>query len=77
LRVIPSTNCGWECADGRVFGVEVKSSSSVSAADFAWLRRLADRLGGQFRHGVVVYLGDRPLSFGPKLTAVPLSALWA
>ena len=66
-----------ETADGRVCGVEVKSSSSVSGGDFAWLRKLESRLGNQFRHGVVVYLGDRVLSFGPRMTAVPLSAIWA
>lgn len=64
-----------EAADGKVHGIEVKASSTVSAGDFGWLRRLDARLGDQFAHGVVLYLGTTPLSFGPKLTAYlsPLS----
>ena len=66
-----------ESADGRVFGIECKSALTVTSADFRWLRVLQGKLGAQFGHGVVLYLGDTPLSFGPGLTALPLSALWA
>lgn len=27
--------------------------------------------------GIVIYLGDRPLSFGSKMFAFPLSTFWA
>jgi predicted AAA+ superfamily ATPase len=66
-----------ESADGTVFGIESKASSTVTGEDFRWLRRLADRLGSDFGGGIVFYLGAEGLSFGPKLTALPLAALWA
>jgi hypothetical protein len=65
-----------ETADGTVFGLEVKASSTVTADDFRWLRRLAQRLGDQFGRGLVFYLGTERLSFGDRLAALPLSALW-
>ncbi|MEV0561109.1 ATP-binding protein [Dactylosporangium sp. NPDC050588] len=61
---------------GQVVGIEVKASSTVKADDFGGLRRLADRLGDDFIVGVVLYTGTATLPFGPKLRAVPVSALW-
>jgi hypothetical protein len=66
-----------EKLDGSVAVVEVKSSATVSASDFAPLKTLRDQLGTQFRGGVVLYLGDRVVPFGDKLWLVPMSALWA
>jgi len=66
-----------ETPRGEVFGIECKASLSVTAEDFRWLARLEAKLGDAFGHGVVFYMGTTPLSFGPKLTALPLSALWA
>ena len=43
---------------------------------FAGLRHLRDRLGKRFQAGVVLYTGARTLSFGDRLAAVPLCALW-
>jgi hypothetical protein len=37
---------------------------------------LADRLGGDFRVGVMLYTGASTLPFGPKLRVIPVSALW-
>lgn len=65
-----------EAADGRVAGVEVKAGASVSAADFAGLRYLANKAGSAFVAGVVLYTGAEPLSFGTDLYAVPVSAIW-
>ncbi|HEY3281361.1 MAG TPA: ATP-binding protein [Armatimonadota bacterium] len=62
---------------GGVVGVEVKSSATVSAADFKHLRALAEVCGTSFRRGVVLYTGDQVLPFGPNLLALPFSALWA
>lgn len=64
-------------ADGRIAGVEVKAAASLTARDFAGLRWLRARAGSAFRAGVVLYTGDEPLPFGPGLSALPLSALWA
>lgn len=62
---------------GEIAGVEVKSSASVTARDFAGLRYLRDELGNRFQAGVVLYLGSETLPFGDRLAAVPLQGLWA
>lgn len=65
-----------ETPDGRVVGIEVKASLTVIQKDFTHLRWLRDKLGHEFIHGVVLYLGTMPLPFGDRLTALPLAALW-
>jgi len=59
-----------------VAGIEVKASSSVESSDFRGLRFLQAKLGERFRHGVVLYTGDKALPFGDRLTALPIQALW-
>jgi uncharacterized protein len=66
-----------EARDGRVVGVEVKASASPVAADGKHLMWLRDRLGDRFVAGVVLHLGDRSASFGDRVLALPMSALWA
>ena len=66
-----------ELGSGEVAGVEVKTAAGVSAKDFAGLRHLRDKLGANFKAGVVLYTGKRTLSFGDRLSAVPLCGLWA
>jgi predicted AAA+ superfamily ATPase len=61
---------------GEVVGIEVKAASTVRAEDFRGLRHLAERLDEEFVVGIVLYTGDQTLSFGPKLRAMPISALW-
>ncbi|WP_327008446.1 ATP-binding protein [Dactylosporangium sp. NBC_01737] len=61
---------------GQVVGIEVKAASTVKTDDFTGLRRLADKLGDDFIVGIVLYTGTATLPFGPKLRAVPVSALW-
>jgi hypothetical protein len=68
-----------EMTDGRVGGVEVKASATVTLADFRHLARLRDLLdasGGHFVRGVVLYCGDQVLPFGDRLVAMPLAGLW-
>ncbi|WP_435822688.1 DUF4143 domain-containing protein [Microbispora bryophytorum] len=65
-----------ENRQGRVVGVEVKASSTVRTDDFRGLRHLADRLGDDFVAGIVLYTGTQTLPFGPRLRAMPISALW-
>ncbi|MGI9000193.1 MAG: ATP-binding protein [Pseudonocardia sp.] len=68
-----------ETPDGRVGGIEVKSSATVALADFRHLARIRDLLdasGGRFVRGVVLYTGDQVLPFGDRLVAMPLAALW-
>lgn len=65
-----------ESAPGDVLAIQTKAALDVSQSDFKSLARLRDKLGGQFVHGVVLYLGHETLSFGPQLTALPLTSLW-
>jgi predicted AAA+ superfamily ATPase len=60
----------------QVVGIEVKAASTVRSEDFSGLRRLADKLGDDFLVGIVLYTGNTTLPFGPKLRAMPISALW-
>lgn len=66
-----------EAPDGRLVGVEVKAAQSVVERDFRHLADVAAKLGSEFVHGFVVYLGARTLRFGERLSAIPLSALWS
>ena len=65
-----------ENRQGKVVGIEVKAASTVGQDDFSGLRHLAQRLGDDFLAGLVMYTGQQTLSFGPRLRAVPVSALW-
>jgi len=60
----------------QVICIEVKAASTVRTDDFTGLRRLAERLGEDFVAGFVLYTGTATLPFGPKLRALPLSAIW-
>ncbi len=60
----------------QVVAIEIKAASTVRAEDFAGLRRVGERLGDDFILGVVLYTGPTTLPFGPKLRALPISALW-
>ena len=48
----------------------------MRAEDFRGLRHLANRLGDRFRAGIVLYAGEQQLSFGDRLAALPMAALW-
>ncbi|MGA9310540.1 MAG: DUF4143 domain-containing protein [Pseudonocardiaceae bacterium] len=65
-----------ENRQGRVIGIEVKAGSTVREEDFRELRHLADRLGDDLIVGLVLYTGGQTLPFGPRLRAMPISALW-
>ena len=62
--------------DGMIAGIEIKASASVSPGDFAGLRTLAEASGDRFAYGVVLYDSTDVVSFGERIAAVPLSALW-
>lgn len=57
-------------------GVEVKAAASVTSGDFRGLRRLRDAAGTRFTCGVVLYDGETTASFGDRMVAVPIRALW-
>ena len=65
-----------ETPDGRVVAVEVKAGATVRTEDLTGLRHLAARLGDRFVAGYVLYTGGQTLSFGGRIRALPLDALW-
>ena len=73
----PEVDLVLESADGRVGAVEVKAARSVASTDFRHLAWLRDRTGDGFVQGVVLHAGESVLPFGDRLTALPVSALWA
>ena len=62
---------------GRVVGIEVKASATVTAGDFAGLRRLSEACGDRFVLGLVLHDHERVVPFGERLVAAPISALWS
>ncbi|MFI6293413.1 ATP-binding protein [Nonomuraea sp. NPDC050790] len=65
-----------ETRQGRVVGIEVKAASTVRPVDFQGLRHLAARVGPDFVAGLVLHTGTDTFSFGDRMLAVPVSALW-
>jgi hypothetical protein len=61
---------------GTVVGIEVKATTSPGADSAKHLRWLRDRLGERFTAGLVLHLGQRASSFGDRIHALPVSALW-
>lgn len=66
-----------ENAQGHIVGVEVKAAATVARRDFSGLDRLASVAAKRFVQGVVLYDGERPLSFADNLRAVPFASVWA
>ncbi|WP_420633037.1 ATP-binding protein [Candidatus Palauibacter sp.] len=62
---------------GRVVGIEVKASATVSRRDFSGLERLAAACGSSFAQGLVLHDHDRTTPFGDRLAAAPISTLWS
>ncbi len=62
--------------DGRVVAIEVKAAASVNIGDFRHLDALARKIGDRLHRAVVLYTGDRTVPFGPRMSAVPIDALW-
>lgn len=66
-----------ESGDGRVIGIEVKASATVTARDARHLITLRDRLGARFVGGFVMHTGRAALPFSDRVSAVPIDTLWA
>lgn len=66
-----------EVGAGSVIGIEVKAGSAPSADDARHLEWLRDRFGERFLAGVVLHTGPRSFELGDRLTAAPISTLWA
>lgn len=65
-----------EDATGKLVGIEVKASATVTQNDFRGLTALRDVAGNRFHRGVVLYTGSEALPFGPNLYALPMPSLW-
>lgn len=65
-----------ETPDGRVIAVEVKAGATVRTEDLTGLRNLASHLGDKFVAGYVLYTGQQTLSYGGRIKALPMDALW-
>jgi predicted AAA+ superfamily ATPase len=61
---------------GKIVGIEIKLSSIIRADDVKGLKSLKDLVGDAFYQGIILYMGDKVLSLGEKLYAIPVSALW-
>ena len=61
---------------GKLVGFEVKLAASVSESDFKGLKRLQNQHKNEVVAGYVFYDGERTLSFGNGLKALPIQALW-
>lgn len=75
----PEVDLILERPDGRIVAIEVKAAISPGIGAFRWLTWLRDRLdriGNDFVHGFVLHTGPNRLSFGDRLTLLPLDALW-
>jgi uncharacterized protein len=61
---------------GSVVGIEVKATTSPGSDAARHLYWLKERLGDRFTAGIVLHLGSRSSSFGDRIQALPVSALW-
>jgi predicted AAA+ superfamily ATPase len=62
--------------DGGLAVLEVKAKDTVKAEDFKGLKELQAQTGKDFICGVVLYRSKSCVSFGDRLWAVPINALW-
>ncbi|CAN5518255.1 ATP-binding protein [soil metagenome] len=61
----------------QVVGVEVKADAAPRRDSARHLLRLRDSLGAAFLAGVVLHTGPRAYALDDRITAAPISALWA
>lgn len=66
-----------EDSSGRVVGIEIKGSETVSSNDFKGLQQLQKIIGKAFVKGIVLYNGNERVPFGNNLWAIPINSLWA
>ncbi len=66
-----------EDAAGRIIGIEIKSSSTVTQQDFKGLRYLQESAQERFMAGIVLYTGSQSIPFGGNFYALPITSLWA
>lgn len=65
-----------ESGAGNIVALEVKSASTINAADISGLSRLAQLSGDKFHKGILLYQGHNIIPLEKKIIALPISALW-
>ncbi len=67
-----------EDEDGNILGIEVKAGSAINKKHFQHLEWFKNNLIKNHKFtGIILYTGDKSLSFGNNLWAVPMNNLWA
>jgi predicted AAA+ superfamily ATPase len=61
---------------GRVVGIEVKASETISLDDWKGMDVLGEEVGDKMVRGIILYLGKEVVAFRKDRLALPLSALW-
>lgn len=61
--------------NGKLIGIEIKSSESIDNRDFKGLKSLA-KCDTRFEKGFLVYTGERVIEWGKDLWAIPVTGLW-
>lgn len=65
-----------ESFDGRLVGIEVKSTSAVDIKNCQGLQELKSIAGDRFHRGIVLYTGKESLQFEKDMFLLPISDLW-
>ena len=66
-----------ENTTGEIVGLEIKFKESLNKNDFNGILALKEACGNKLKKGIVLYAGDKLLSFGENLYAMPMSILWS
>lgn len=61
----------------RVVGIEVRATSAPDTSSATHLMWLREQLGDRFVAGAVLHTGPTTFSLGDRVTAAPISTLWA
>ena len=65
-----------ERSPGKIVGIKVSASATLSPSDFRGLDRIHAAMGERFACGIVLHDGDRIHRISPKLFAMPVKMLW-
>ncbi len=66
-----------ELGAGSVIAIEVKAASAPGKRDARHLSWLRDKLGDRFVSGVLLHTGPRSFRLEDRITAAPISTIWA
>ena len=79
FRTVLGREVDWVLEDrsGRVVGIEVKASKTITSSDVQGMKALRETAGKHFHAGVVFYAGEEVVPFGQGLHACPLPVLWS